>query len=137
MQTTALKGNSKSRQISEASNIAADRIERIMSLPYDSHSNNIDDDGDGYTDDWNEQFSDGAGANAGTAGLDDINNPDGFNDLDHNGLADDRDGDGIPDVCWNIAEDYPLPNTKTIKVIVDSPGSARSVEMIYIKMDKI
>jgi len=119
MQTTSIKGNSKSRQISEASNVAADQIEKIMSLKYDDAI-----------------LTDGAGTHDGIDGLDDLSSPDHTLDSDSDGVADDQDGDGIPDVRWNIAVNEPLQNTKTIKVIVDPPGSSRNVEMTYIKMDK-
>ena len=117
MQITSIQGNSKGRQISEASNVAADRLERFVSLAYDDPA-----------------LDDGAGTNDGVAGLDDLSTPDKFLDNDNDGVADDQDGDGVADVVWNIAVDSPLPNTKTIKVFVDPPGSAKTVEMTYIKM---
>ena len=49
MQITSIKGNSKSRLISEASNIGADRIEMFLSLDYDDPLLD-DDDGDGTGD---------------------------------------------------------------------------------------
>ena len=107
---TSIKGNSKSRQISEASNVAADRIEVFLSLDYDDPL--LDDD-------------DGNGA----SGLDD--------NLASSDGQDDTDGDGVNDIFWNVAVDSPLPNTKTIKIIVIPVGSANNVEMTYIKTDVI
>ena len=106
MQTTSIQGNGKSRQISEASNVAADRIERILSLEYDDST-----------------LADGGGTNDGVTGLDD-----GFT------ASDGQDGS---DIYWNIAVDYPVPNTKTIKIFVIPPSSAKTVEMTYIKADII
>ena len=125
MQTTSIKGNSKSRQISEASNVAADRIERMLSLDYSNPAFN-DTDGNGTSQDAD---SNGVDDDGGNFGLDD-------------GLAasdgqDDSDADGVDDIYWNIAVDYPVPNTKTIKVFVIPPSSAKTVEMTYIKADTI
>lgn len=133
MQITSIQGNSKGRQISEASNVGADRIETFLSLDYtdplladgDGDGTGQDSDGDGIDDD------DGAGST----------DDDNFG-LDHattataDGAAD-SDGDGTDDIFWNIAVDHPLPNTKTIKFIVDPSGTSRNVEMIYIKADII
>src|SRR6056297_700438 len=93
MQISSIQGNSKGRQISEASSLAADRIEMFIDVDYVK---------------WVDVGGDG------TAGLDDV----GAN-------ADDRadlDGDGQDDIFWNIAEDFPLPNTKTIRVIAVPRG---------------
>lgn len=122
MQITSIQGNSKGRQISEASNVAADRIENILSLDYfDPILADVD--GDGTNEDVD---NDGVDDDGGNFGLDDLINPDGTADSD---------GDGTNDVFWNIAVDFPLPNTKTIKIFVDPPGIGRNVEMTYIKMD--
>jgi len=122
MQTTSIKGNSKSRQISEASNIAADRIETFLSLAYNDPVFN-DDDGDGTGQDAD---NDGDDDDGGNFGLDDLVSPDGVADSN---------GDGTDDIFWNVAIDYPLQNTKTIKVIVIPSGAAKNVEITYIKMD--
>ena len=108
MQLTSIQGNSKGRQVSEASNIGADRIERFLSLDYDNPLLD-DDDGDG------------------NSGLDDLSTPDGnFTSAD-----------GNYQLFWNVAVDLPLPNTKTIKFIIDPPGSGKNVEMTYIMVDNI
>jgi len=129
MQITSIKGNSKSRQISEASNVAADQIEKILGFPYDSHNNGKDDDFDGSVDELDEQFVDGGGTHDGVAGLDDLP-PNGTD-----GSA--TSADGNFQIYWNIAVDYPIPNTKTIRFFVDPPGSAKMVEMTYVKADII
>lgn len=117
MQTTSIKGNSKGRLISEASNVAADRIERILSLPYNDPSL-ADTDGDG-TDQADDESN---------YGLDDLENPDG---------SADSNGDGTDDIFWNIAVDHPLKNTKTIKIFVKPRGAGDFIEMTYIKTDLI
>ena len=104
LQLTSLKGNSKAGRITEASNAAADQIEKIMSLPYST-------------------FTDGLGTNTGVAGLDDFPATDGST----------LSGDGNYKVYWNVAENVPSPDTKTIKVIVDPPGSGKKVSMVIIK----
>ncbi|OQY21842.1 MAG: hypothetical protein B6I37_08050, partial [Desulfobacteraceae bacterium 4572_35.2] len=53
MQITSIKGNSKGRQISEAVNVAADRIERIITQSYENAPNfdgAEDTNGDGVND---------------------------------------------------------------------------------------
>jgi prepilin-type N-terminal cleavage/methylation domain-containing protein len=129
MQITSIKGNSKGRLISEASNVAADRIEMFMSLAYNNSALD-DDDGDGVVDgneNGTNQDADGDGIDddGGNFGLNDLTNPDG---------AADSDGDGVNDVFWNIAVDHPEPNTKTINVFVFPPGNrTRFVEMSIVK----
>ena len=106
MQLTSLRGNSKAARITEASNVAADQIEKIMSLPYST-------------------FTDGSGTNTGVAGLDDFPATDGST----------LSGDGHYEAYWNVAENVPSPDTKTIKVIVDPLGGSKKVSMVIIKAD--
>jgi len=136
MQLTSIKGNSKGRLISEASNLAADRIEMLLALNY-NHPTLVDDDdgkdetdadsdtnsGDGTDQDAN---SDGTDDDGGNFGLDDLTNPDG---------ADDSDGDGVNDVFWNVAVDYPGDGMKTIKVTVIPPGSGSNVTMEVVRAE--
>ena len=136
MQITSIKGNSKGRLISEASNLAADRIEMLLSLDYDHPALIDDDDGKDETDadsDTNggdgtnqDADNDGTDDNGGNFGLDDLTNPDG---------AADSDGDGVNDIFWNIAVDHPEQNTKTIKVTVYPSGTGRNVSMLIVKVD--
>ena len=106
MQLTSIKGNSKGRLISEASNLAANRIEILMSFKYSALT---DTDGDG------------------TSGLDDMTTATVDGKVD-------SDGDGVNDIFWNVAVDHPEPGTKTIKVFVDPPGNRTGlVEMSFIK----
>ena len=128
MQLTSIQGNSKANRITEASNDAADRIETFLSLGY-ADPLLVDGDGDGTNQDAND---DGIDDNGGNFGLDDataatadgnIVFPDGYN------------------LFWNVAIGEPFfnpdpsskSNTKTIRVIVDPPGTGSNVSMTYIK----
>lgn len=125
MQLTSIQGNGKANRITEASSVAADRIEQILSMPYDSDTNLIDDDGDGLIDgaDLKEQYVD-VNAN-GNAGL---------NDLPPNtDVGPVPSVDGNYQIYWNVAEDYPLVNTKTVRIIVDPPGNEPNVLMEIVK----
>jgi len=113
MQTTAIKGNSKSRQISEASNVAADQIEQILALAYE----------DPVDADFLDSYPDGAGTTDGSTGLDDLPpNTDGTASL-ANGYK----------IYWNVATDYPVPDTGTIRIFVDPPGNGPNVVMEVVK----
>jgi len=105
MQITSIQGNSKGRQISEASTVAASQLERFIASDYSN-------------------LEDGHGTNNGVAGLDDLSPSDG---------AMDTDGDGVSDIFWNVAENYPIFMTKTIRVIVDPIGNGSNVSMDIVK----
>jgi len=128
MQLTSIKGNSKGRIISEASNVAAQRIEQLMALDY-GDPDLLDGDIDGTGQDTSTP-PDGLDNDGGNFGLDDATT------ATADGSAD-RDGDGTDDVFWNIAVDSPMQNTKTIKIIVVPKGSAKKIEMTYVKADII
>ncbi len=117
MQITSITGNTKSRVISEASVVAADQIEQFLSIEY---ANWTDTDGDGTGQDTNVTNGDGVDDNGGNFGLDDVTaaTADGTDDVN---------GDGIVDVFWNVAFDYPYPNTKTVRVYVDPRDSGSSL----------
>ena len=125
MQLSSIQGNSKGNRISEASNIAADRIEQAMAMPYDSDSNTKDDDGDGLIDaaDAKELYIDVNGN--GSFGLND--SPP---DTDVGPISS---ADGNYQIYWNVAVDYPVAGAKTIRVIVDPPGSDPNVTMEVVK----
>lgn len=128
MQITSIQGNSQARQITEASNLAADRIESILSLDYyDTALKDVDGDGTGQD---TSTPHDGLDNSGGNFGLDDAT------DATADGAAD-SDGDGVNDIFWNIAIDTPLLHTKTIKFIIDPPGSVKNIEITYMKADII
>ena len=121
LQLTSVRGNGKSNRITTASDIAADQIETFLSLNYDDPA--LDDDdgtGDGTGQDTN---NDGIDDNGGNFGLDDITVA----------TADGNSSSGNYQIFWNVAIDHPIPNTKTIKVFVISPGEGANVEMQVVK----
>jgi len=109
MQVRAIQGNSHARQISEATNIAADQIEIIAGLTYTSL----------YTDpSLNDDHASGAaGLNSVTAADESLTTPDGHYQI-----------------FWNIKDDYPLTNAKTIRVIVRQTGQTKTVSLETIKL---
>jgi len=145
MQITSINGNSTANRVSRSTNWASDKIERLISLDYDDAALN-DTDGDGTN-----QDGDGDGVD------DDDGN--GVNtDLDNNGIDDDDDygldhvsnnvtmadgwetsPDGEYSVFWNVAVDYPMPGTKTIRIYVTrlEAGRTRLTSLTYIKSDNI
>lgn len=108
MQLTSIQGNGKANRTTQASNVAADRIETFLSLDYDDPI--LDDDG---------------GGSAGVPGLNDVTTT----TADGNGMS----ADGNYQIYWNVAPDYPVVNTKTIRVIVDPPGNGPNVTMEVVK----
>lgn len=125
MQISSITGNAKSRAISEASVTASDRIERFLSVDY---ANWLDTDGDGTGQDTNVVGGDGIDDDGGNFGLDDTTTAtaDG---------ADDHDGDGVDDIFWNVAFEFPYPNTKTIRVFVDPLGNSNLVPLTFVLAD--
>lgn len=107
MQATSLKGNVTANQVSVSSNWAANRIERIMALAYD-HSELQDRN------------------NSGALGLD---------AMDETADGQEVSPDGYYTIYWNVAEDSPMPNLKTVRVIVHRKerGQDKRVVMDYIK----
>ncbi len=112
MQLTSIQGNSKANRITQAGNVAADRIETFLSLDYDDPI--LDDDGAQMPPVIN-----------GVAGLDDVTAV----TADGNMLS----ADGNYQIYWNVAADYPITDTKTIRVIVVPPGNGSNVVMDIVK----
>ena len=133
MQLTSIQGNGKANRITQASNVAADRIEQFLSTPYmpgNAGTNLLDDDGDGAIDELDEQeVSDGGGTNNGALGLTDI--------PPNTDIGPVLSADGNYQIYWNIAADYPVTDTKTLRVIVDPPGNGPNVEMEVVKVKPI
>jgi len=99
MQGAAVKGNTHANRVTSATNLAQDKIEYLMGLPY-NHLDLQDQDGDCVNAD---------------EGLDDI----GFdNNKATQGDADYMDTHELYNVFWNISLNSPINNTKTIRVIV-------------------
>lgn len=108
MQVAGIKGNSTASHISTAADWGSSQIETIFGLAYDDL--NLVDKGI-----------------LGTAGL-------------NSTTAATADGtmvspDGLYTIYWNVADDQPLANLKTIRVIVNrvEAGQTKAVTMDYIK----
>jgi prepilin-type N-terminal cleavage/methylation domain-containing protein len=127
MHVSSINGNATASNLTTRSNWASDRIEILLSRPY-GHSDleDVDKDGTNEPVDANGNDSDG-----GSFGLDD----------DTSVTADHRDAspDGRYTILWNVAVDTPVPNSKTIRVIVTSldRGVTKTVPLTYIKSEKL
>ena len=112
MQTASIKGNGLANRITISTCWMSDRVEQIMGTSYDDLN---DDDGDG------------------DAALND------FGCCPGDGCAAEADGcDTTKDnytIFWNVAEDYPIRDLKTVRVIVkrDEKGDTRLTSVDYIK----
>jgi len=109
MTTTSIRGNADASRISTAGNWASDRVESMLRMPYDSGTNGKDDDGDGVTDNIEEKFD--------ATSVDDINN------MDRVGSAADysiTSPDNNYIISWNVAQDQPGKNMKTVRIIVSN-----------------
>lgn len=111
MQVNSIGGNSVARTVTTASSFAAEQIENLMGLPF-NHANLQDTNTIG-----GETVEQGL-SHPYTA-LPSSSAPD-FAGRPPDGQVTSPDGDYT--VCWNIANNFPMPNTKTIRVIVISTG---------------
>jgi type IV pilus assembly protein PilV len=113
MQVAAIKGNSIANDLTEATTLAQDRMEKLIGISYS------DDD-----------LLDTNGNNDG--GLDDDTNA----TADHN---DDNPVDDKYNIFWNVATNYPIDNTKKIRVIVTwiYKGEQKSMSLTSMKADII
>lgn len=117
MQIAAIGGNSHANRLTGAVTLAESTIESLMSLPYDDPE---------LKDDSN------TGLNAGASGLDNTNAADKSADEKH------AEQDGFT-VFWNVAENYPFTDCKTIRVIVQrsDKGVVKTVSLDVLKMRSI
>lgn len=118
MQVNSIGGNSLARTVTNASNFASEQIENLLALPYD-HVNLKDK----YPIVGAETIEQNL-SHPFTA-LPSSLEPD-FAALPPDGKVTSPDGDYT--ICWNVAIDSPILNTKTIRVIVISTG--RGVQKI-------
>lgn len=111
MQISALGGNTIAIRVTEASTLAERTIEDMMGWDYDD-----------------PLLLDGGGANDAEAGLGDTNPADGGPVVQ-----------GDYTLFWNVAEDYPFADCKTIRVIVrrSDRGVGKTVALDFIKMRPI
>lgn len=123
MQQTTFGSNSVSNALTGSTAVAAGHLELLKGLPYD----------DFWLEDGDDPLIPAEAPDVGENGLrnplprpgifpagsyqDQIPNPGAYSS-DFQLVT----GDGLYTVYWNIAEDYPVPDTKTIQVIVISTG---------------
>jgi len=129
MQTAAVKGNMAASDITIASTWAADRVEQIFGMEYDEFE---DQNGNGLR----------SAQDANNNGIDDDDEGNAIDDIPNFGLEQNTVGtadykdvspDGRYTVLWNVAEDVPMPDTKTIYVIVNNDVTGKSVTLKHIK----
>jgi prepilin-type N-terminal cleavage/methylation domain-containing protein len=117
MQITSIEGNSRAIRMTDAVTLGSDRLERFMGLQYD----------DADLDDVSN-----TGTNAGVTGL---NNTDVVGQLADGGPL----VDGEYTIFWNVATDYPLFGTKTVRVLIQrsDQGTLKTITQDFIKMEPI
>lgn len=108
---SSLKSNTFSGNLSEAVIIAGDKLEDILAMNYDDLVDGTDADGNGPTEDTDDDGIDDQLANGSNFGLDDIGS-----DADYSEEGIGR--NNMYDVYWNVAEEEPMENTKKVNVIV-------------------
>ncbi|MBV5328989.1 MAG: prepilin-type N-terminal cleavage/methylation domain-containing protein [Chlorobium sp.] len=127
MHVSSINGNASASNMTMGTNWASDRVEILLSRPY-NHSDLEDDNGDGT----NEPVdANGADTDGGNFGLDNATPT----------TADGRDTspDNRYTILWNVGIDTPVPNCKTIRVIVTSQdhGVTKSIPVTYFKYEQI
>ena len=126
MQMTATRNNTLSKDLTQGVALAQQQVEQIMAWDFDD-----------------VRLIDGDGANTGTGGLDD--NPNALDPMNQQ-EPDERhpnnpfQGNGVAqvyNVYWNVADDHPVNNVKTIRVIVtwNDKGLWKNVSVDYIKAE--
>jgi hypothetical protein len=113
MQIASVKGNASAQGVTDIAVYAADRLEKLMVLPY--NDNEIS----------NGQHSIGVGnVTLTTDGID--NN--------FNGFIDEAGETGPLTIGWTVADDQPILNTKTVVVTVQhmSPNVRKTVNITRI-----
>jgi prepilin-type N-terminal cleavage/methylation domain-containing protein len=161
MQVSTVQTNATANLMAMSTNWASGRIEILLSKPY-NHSDLEDDNTDGTNQDANNDGIDDTGGNSidyiggivvggnvvdnagGNFGLNDgliFNNVTGMLTGFNQALADGRatSPDNRYTILWNVAVDTPVPNSKTIRVIVISQerGITQAVPLTYIKSERI
>lgn len=152
MHVAAINSNGTASNMTTASNWASDRVEILLNRNYD-HSDLSDDNGDGTGQDADNDGIDDSGGNSidyeggavdvagGNFGLNGglLFNAAGALVGVNQALADGRatSPDNRYTILWNVAIDIPVPNSKTIRVIVTSQdrGMIKAVPLTYIKSD--
>jgi len=112
LQISSLEGNSFANDLTQAVVLAEDRMERLMSLPY-NHADLDDGDNDGTNQDVSPV--DGVDDDGGDFGLDDTVSGTTL-DADHEASS------GRYRIFWSTALDQPVTGSKMIRVIVTWQG---------------
>lgn len=136
MHVATINTNASANSITNASNWANDRIEILLNRPYScvpfrTNCHDLDDvNGDGTNQDANNDGTDDVGPDLNFG----LNNATPAT-ADHIATS----PDGRFTILWNVAVDTPIPNTKTIRVVVTTQerGVTRTVPLTYIKSDTI
>lgn len=139
MHVASINGNASASNMTIGGNWASDRIEILLGRPYD-HPDLEDDNGDGTNKDTDNNGSDDKGGDFGlNGGL--IFNAAGLLTGVKKAAADGRatSPDNRYTILWNVAIDTPVPNCKTIRVIVTSQerGVIKTIPLTYIKSEQI
>jgi len=123
-----VRGNMHANKLTQAVTWNADQMERVVGLDYNTAALLKDVDGDGTGQDTDH---DGIDDDGGNFGLDDMTaaTADGIMNSMDNSYT----------IFWNVARDVPMPNLKTIRVIVQDNRNTLSVPVVftYIKADVI
>ena len=135
---SSLKSNTFSGNLSEAVNIAGDKIEDLMVVEFE-HDDLKDTDGDGTDEDLLPAisvkiFGDGIDDNGGNFGLDDTGTGAGEADKYELGVG----RNDMYNIYWNVAIDEPLPEkTKKVNVIVEwyAKDQKRTISISSIILD--
>ena len=112
MQVSSIRGNFCSQEVTDATILAKDKIEELMAMDYNNLNFLSDVDADGN--------------NGG--GLDDTG-----------AAADYAQAIGRYTLSWNVAIDFPIQSTMTLRIIVNwqDKGQTKNVTMDYMKFDQI
>lgn len=123
MQIVSVRGNYAANRLTTAATWATDRAEDLFNQEYDD-ADLLDGDGDGTNEDAN---NDGTDDNGGNFGLEDATAA----TADGNAVS----PDGDYTIFWNVAEDVPMENLKTIRVIVtrNDLGTAKTLTLTHMK----
>ncbi len=135
MQTTSVSGNARAQSISKAASLAADRMEILMNLPYntslledpptsgigtDARTDGVDNDGDAAVDEADEAYTIYDTASDGV-------------DNDNDGAIDEDSEYGNYTVQWQVTSNSLLASTKNIKVTTVSSILQAPVVIDFIK----
>lgn len=111
MQIVSVRGNNTANRLTTAATWATDRAEVLFNQEYDAP----------------DLLDDGGGAADGLGGLNDATAA----TADGNDVS----PDGEYTIFWNVAEDEPMPNLKTINVIVirNDLGTQKTLTLSHMK----